>query len=142
MIPESNHQYNALSTENITIFCCRTDVFKYSYFPYTIFEWNKLDMQIRRSPSFFCPLKIVRPTAKATFNIHNPIVLKFLTRLKLVLTHLNKHKFKHNFQDYENLLRSYSLKIEPLSHFLLHCHHFINIHASLLDYFGFIWYKY
>ena len=58
MIPKSNHQYNTQSTEDITTFFGRTDVFKYSYFPRTILEWNKLDVQIRRSESL-CLLKIL-----------------------------------------------------------------------------------
>ena len=73
-------------------------------------------------------LKIGGPTAKPTCNIHNPIGLKFLTRLRLGLSHLNEHKLKHNFQDC-----SCSLEIESLSHFFLHCHHFTNTHATLLD---------
>ena len=126
MIPQSNHQYNTQSIEDVAIFYCRTDVL----------ELNKLDMQIRRSESFLSfknsLLKIGRPTAKPTYNIHNPIGLKFLTRLRLGLSHLNEHKFKHNFQDCVNPLCSCSLEIESLSHFFLHCHHFTNIHATLL----------
>ena len=30
-----------------------------------------------------------RPTAKPTYGMHNPISLKFLTRLRLSLSHLN-----------------------------------------------------
>ena len=100
MIPQSNHQYNTQSIEDVAIFYCRTDVL----------ELNKLDMQIRRSESFLSfknsLLKIGRPTAKPTYNIHNPIGLKFLTRLRLGLSHLNEHKFRHNFQDCINPLCS------------------------------------
>ena len=49
MIPQSNHRYNTRSSEDVTTFYYRTDVFKYSCFPYTILEWNKLDMEIKRS---------------------------------------------------------------------------------------------
>ena len=87
MIPQSNHKYNTRSIEDIATIYCRTDVFKYSYFPNTILEWNKLYMQIRRSGSFLffknSLLKTGQPTAKPTYNIHNPIGLKFLTRLRL-----------------------------------------------------------
>ena len=100
-------------------------------------EWNKLDVQIRRSESFLSfknsLLKIGQPTAKPTYNIHNPIGLKFLTRLRLGLCHLNKHKFKHNFQDCVNPLCSCSLEIKSLSLFFLDCHHFTNTRATLLD---------
>ena len=118
MIPQSNHRYNTQSSEDVTTFYCRTDVFKYSYSPYNIKNYL---------------LKTGWPTAKPTYNIHNPIGLKFLTRLRLELSHLNKHKFKHNFQDCVNTLCSCSLKIESLSHFFLHCNHFTNIRANLLD---------
>ena len=137
MIPQSNHQYNTRSVEDVGTFYCRTDVFKYSYFSHTILEWNKLDVQIRRSKSFLSfknfLLKIGRPTAKRTRNIHNPIGLKFLIRLRLGLSDLNEHKFKHNFQKCVNPLCSCSLEIESFSHFFLHCHHFTNIGETLLD---------
>ena len=94
-------------------------------------------MQIRRSESFLSfknsLLKIGQPTAKPTYNIHNPIGLKFLTGLRPGLSHLNEHKFKHNFQDCVNPLCLCSLRIESLSHFFLQCYHFTNIHATLLD---------
>ena len=137
MIRQSNHQYKTRSIEDVATFYYRTDVFKYSYFQHTILEWSKLDMEIRRSESFLSfedsLLTIGRPTAKPTYNIHNPIGLKFLTRLRLGLSHLNEHKFKHNFQDCVKPLCSCSLEIESISHFFLHCHHFTNIRASLLD---------
>ena len=78
-------------------------------------------------------LKIGQPTTKPTYNIHNPIGLKFLTRLRLGLGHLNEHKFKHNFQDCVNPLCSCSLETESLSHFFPHCHHFTSINATPLD---------
>ena len=38
MIPQSNHQCCTQSIEDVITFYFRTDVFKYSYFPYTILE--------------------------------------------------------------------------------------------------------
>ena len=134
MIPQSNHQYNTRSVEDVTTFYCRTDVFKYSYFPHIILEWNKLDMQIRRSESFLSfensLLNIDRPTAKPTYNLHNSIGLKYLTRLRLGLNHFKEHKFKQDFQDWVNPLCSCSLEIESLSDYFLHYHHFTNIRAT------------
>ena len=37
------------------------------------------------------------------------------------MSHLRKHKFKHNFQDCLNPICSCGLDIESTSHFLLHC---------------------
>ena len=57
------------------------------FFPHTILEWKKYNMQIRRSESFLSfensLLKIDQPAAKPTYSIHNPIGLKFLIRLRL-----------------------------------------------------------
>ena len=70
------------------MFYSRTDVYKYSFFPYTILEWNKLYKNIQQWP-----------TPKPVYNIHNPTGLKLLTRLTLGLSHLNEHSFNHNLRD-------------------------------------------
>ena len=59
--------------------------------------------------------------------------LKLLTRLRLGLSHLNEHRFNHNFQSCINPLFSCSLAIESTTHFLLQCHHFSNICSTLLN---------
>ena len=93
LTPQSNHQYNTRTNEDITTFYCRTDVFKYFHFPATIMESNKLDVTLRKSESlpYFrnALLKVGRPTAKPFYNIHNPIGLKLLTRLRLGLSNFN-----------------------------------------------------
>ena len=71
-------------------------------------EWNKLDVTLRKSE--FLPyfrnalLKVGRPTTKRIYNIHNPISLKLLTRLRLGLSHLNEDKFKYKFRNCINPL--------------------------------------
>ena len=58
--------------------------------------------------------------------------LKLLTSFRLGLSHLNEHRFNHNFQSCINPSSSCSLTIESTTHFLLHCHHFSNICSALL----------
>ena len=62
-------------------------------------------MQIKSSKSSLSfkisLLKIGRPTAKPTNNIED---LKFLTRLRLGLSHLNEPKFNHNLQIYGSIV--------------------------------------
>ena len=36
----------------IGTYFCGTNAFKYSFFPYTIREWNKLNLQLRNEKSF------------------------------------------------------------------------------------------
>ena len=67
------------------------------------------------------------------YNIFDPIGLKFLTRLRLGFSHLNEHRFRHNFQDCMNPLCFCSLEIEDTSRYLLHCHHFSQYRIDLMN---------
>ena len=129
--------YSTRSVEDVAMLYSRTDIFKYSFFPCTIPDWNELDLKIRQSKTLLtfqnALLKIGRPIAKSIYNVHNPIGLKLLTRLRLCLSHLNQHKFNHNFQDCLNPLCSCSLEVESVSHFFLHCHYYSKIRPTLLN---------
>ena len=46
MTPQSNHQYNTPTNEDITRLFWRAEVFKYFYFPAIIMEWNQLDVRL------------------------------------------------------------------------------------------------
>ena len=65
--------------------------------------------------------------------IHDPLGIKLLKRLRVGLSHLNEHRFRHNFQDCLNPLCSCSLEVESNIHFFLHCQHFIQSRQTLLD---------
>ena len=136
-IPSSQTHYNTRNTDQVETYYLRTNVFKNSFLPYTIIEWNKLDLDVRKSKSYAIfrntLLKLGRPNQNTIYNINNPVGLKLLTRLRLGLSQLNEHKFNHNFQNCINPLCSCSLEIESTSHFLLHCHHYTNIHLHLLN---------
>ena len=66
-------------------------------------------------------------------NCHNPKALKFITRLRLGLSHLRYHKFKHNFQDSLNPLCNCGLITETTSHYLLHCPLFADERKTFLS---------
>ena len=46
LIPTGHHCYNTQNLDQVETYYCRTDAFKNSFFPYTIAEWNKLDLDI------------------------------------------------------------------------------------------------
>ena len=69
-------------------------------------------------------LNLIRPKCNKTYRIHKPTGLKSLTHQRFQLSHLNDHKFNHNFRDCINPLCLCSLSIENNIHFFLHCHHF------------------
>ena len=129
--------YNTRNQDKIETYYCRTDLFKYSFFPYTIVEWNKFDVTVRNAKSFLIfknlLLKIGRPIQNSVFKIHDPLGVKLLTRLRVGLSHLSEHRFRHNFQDCLNSLCSCSLEVESNIHFILHWQHFIQSRQALLD---------
>ena len=58
-------------------------------------------------------LKFVRSVPNQVFNIDSNEGIKFLARIRLELSHLADHKFRHNFQDCVNPISS--CKTNPLS---------------------------
>ena len=63
----------------------------------------------------------------------NQISVKYLTRLRPELSHLNKRKFKHNFQGCVNPLCFCSLERESNSHFFLRCHNYFALRAGITN---------
>ena len=136
LIHSESHLYNSQNKSNITTYSCRTDAFKYSFFPWMINEWNKLNFNIRTSSfNIFRAnlIKIIRPIPNSVFGIFNPLGLKLITRLRLGLSHLNEHRFKHNFNDCINPLCTCSLDIESTVHYFLHCNYYNSARISLLN---------
>ena len=103
--------------------------FKNSFFPSAITEWNKIDLNIRNSATLKTFKKklliFIQPCANSIFDIHNLLEIKLLTRLRLGLSHLHEHKFRHCFQDTLNPLCECSKDIESTMHFFLHCTNFL-----------------
>ena len=76
---------------------------------------------------------MIRPVGKDIFNILDPNGIKFLTRLRLSLSHLNEYRFRHKFKECVNPLCSCSLEVEDTLHYLLHCHHFAPFRIDLMN---------
>ena len=75
----------------------------------------------------------IRPSLNSLLNCHNSKGIKLITRLRLRLSHLGEHKFKHSFQDSLDLLCSCYLNIESTTHFLLYCPMYITERHTLLS---------
>ena len=101
LIPVNNYSYILKKPLNIPhYYCRRTDTFKNLFFPNVINKSNKLDDKITGATSFSLLkttlIKIGRPHTNSIYKISNPIGVRLLKRLRLGLTHLNEHKFRHN----------------------------------------------
>ena len=98
---------------------------KNSFFPAVIIRWNKTDVNIRNL--VYCNvfkrviLKFIRPEPNQVINVDSSDGIKFHTRIRLGLSHLDDHKFMHNFQDCVNPTCNCGQEIETSTHFLLHC---------------------
>ena len=78
-------------------------------------------------------LKFIRPSANGFFNCHNqPKGIKFITRLRLALSHLWEYKFKHSFQDSLNPFCSCRFDIKSSAHYLLYCPMYMTERRTLL----------
>ena len=52
IIPSESHIYSTRNSKNIETYHCKIYQFKYSFFPYSIIEWNKPDINLRNTKSF------------------------------------------------------------------------------------------
>ena len=67
------------------------------------------------------------------YGIYNPKRLAILTQLRVGLSELNYHKFRHNFNIAINPLCPINDGVEDTEHFLLHCHSYHQQRNSLLS---------
>ena len=136
-IPIHNMPYRTRQCNNIPAINVKYDFFKNTFFPSTTMEWNKLDWEIKtESITTFKKriLSFIRSSANSTFNCHNPRGIKLLSRLRLGLSHLREHKFKHSFQDSLNPFCSCGKgEVETSSHYLLHCSNYSEERLALLN---------
>ena len=66
-------------------------------------------------------LNFIRPCANSIFDIYNRYGINLLTRLRVGLSHLCDHKFRHCFQDNLDPLCDSGNDIETTTCFFLHC---------------------
>ena len=114
----------------------RTEKLKSSFYPSCLTEWNKLEPELRLAPSITVfkkkLLSLIRPPAKSVFRIHDPMGLSHLTQLRVGLSKLNFHKFRHNFKDTVNPMCPMNDGLEDTEHFLLLCPSFVVQRQNLL----------
>ena len=104
MIPKKNMSRPTRGSDNIPLLGTKKNFFQNIYFPSSVKEWNRLDIDIRKSDSISIFKKRIlsfkRPLPNKVLNSHNPQGLELLTRLRLGLSHLRYHKFRHNYFGY------------------------------------------
>ena len=129
--------YNTRNANNIPQFKVKHNFFQNSFFPSVVIEWNKLGQNIHNSGNLFIfkkkLLKFIRPSRNSVFRCHIPKGIKLLTRLRLGLSYLREHKFKHSFLDSLNPICSCGENIETSTYFLLQCYNSSNERLTFLN---------
>ena len=82
---------------------CRTELFRNSFLPLTVNEWNKLDSDIKNSVSFAIfrkhLLAFIRAVGNSIYGTYDPVGVRLINRLRLGFSYLRQHKSRHNFAD-------------------------------------------
>ena len=137
IIPTKLRVHNNRYCDNIPLLKIKHNYFRNSFFPSSIVEWNKLSREVRNSENIRIfkkrLLEFIRPSPNSIFDIYNPYGIKLLTRLRLGLSHLNEHKFKHGFNDTINPICICGGDIESINHFFLHCPEYSEARQTLFD---------
>ena len=104
--------------------------FRNYFFPSTFIECNNLNLIIRNSDTFYTfkksILKFLRSSSNTNFNCHGPKAIKLITRLRLGLSHLCEHKFRHP-------IYSCGDDIETTFHYLIHCPNYLEERGTPWD---------
>ena len=112
-------------------------IFESSFFLYCIKEWNNRSEELQKIKSIVQfktkILSFIRPKENSIFKIHDINGIKLLNCLRLHFSHLNEHKFQHNFRATINHMCSCGLEPETTLHYLLHCNLYSDLRTELLD---------
>ena len=111
---------------------CKSNRYMNSFFPDATASWNIFIKHFDDVPSFAI-LKnhntFFRPITKTIFGIHDPVGLRYLFQLRLSLSPLRSHKYRHNFIDTPSEICRCNLGIEDTNHFS--CPNYVTPRAAL-----------
>ena len=139
VIPTKLRVHNNRYCDNIPLLKIKHNYFRNSFFPFFIIvEWNKLSWEIRNSEKnrIFTKrlLEFIRPSPNSIFDLYNQNGRgKAITRLRLGLSHLNEHNFKHGFNDTVNPICIFGGDIDSINHFFFHCPKYCEARKTLFD---------
>ena len=78
-------------------------------------------------------MAFIRPLGNSMYGNYDPFGVKLINRLRLGVSHLREHKFRHNFADTVNPLCSCTLETENTEHFFLRCQNNLSACTTLMS---------
>ena len=122
--PLRRHLYGYNIRNEVHPMSWQTHRFKNSFYPDAVNSWNNIGPDLRQTEKISAfksaIVGMIIPEEKSIFNIHHKN-LRYLYQLRVGLSPLRAHKFRHNFRDTPNDLCVCQSGIESTIHFLLHC---------------------
>ena len=98
LIPTARQAYMTRHKNSVPLFNVKLDNF---FFPSAVCEWNNFYSNITKFESLALfkkrILAFTRPFSNSIIQCHNPKRFKLITKLRLVLSRLRFHKYKHRF---------------------------------------------
>ena len=114
--------------------CTRTLKFRDSFFPDCSNSSYHISSFIKRSSTLNIFKKRYMTFFEMSCNPISPKGIKYLTRLRVGLSHQRAHKYHHNFRDTVNPFCSCDNNdIGSTEHYLLHCPTYLNIRHVLFE---------
>ena len=114
-------------------------IFKKSFYPATIQDWNMLDsldnsIKESQSKAIFKKKinKLIRPKKLPYFGLVGNDKIKYITMLRMNLSPLKAHKFKYNFADTPSKNCSICVLAEDTEHYLLSCTSYTLSRATIM----------
>ena len=112
-------------------------IFESSFFPHCAKKWQSLSEELRKIDSInmfkSSILNFVWPRENSVLAVHDIDSLKLLFRFRLNFSHLNEHKFRHNFNDTINPMCPCGKEPETTLHYLLCCDSYSIYSLELLN---------
>lgn len=136
IIPQRS-SYITKSSDEVSIFKTKHNVYKNSFFPNTTIEWNNLNQELKNSECYtlFCYsiINFIRSPPYSFYSCQNITHIKLVIRLRLGLSHLREYKFKHSFEDTFNPLCNCGMGVGSSAHFLLQYSLYINKRCTIMS---------
>ena len=134
-IPQRRSSYITRNSDKIPLFNANHNFYKNLFFPSTTIECNNLSQDLRNSESYTLFLsnlvKFIRQSPNSFNDCQNIMGIKLVTRLRVGLSHLWEHKFKHSVSDTLNPFCNCRMYAELSKHFLLQYPSYINKRRTL-----------
>ena len=106
-----------------------------SFSPDAITSWNIFIKHFDDVSSFAILKKHInsffRPMTKSIFGIHDPAGLRYLFQLRVGLSPLRSHKYRHNVTDTTSDICHCNRGIKDTNHFLFSCPDYAILRATL-----------